>query len=83
VRPGVTTFATSYFALGCLHENKRVLIRMFSSHEWKFSRFAKTKDGKMVEDVVLDKDLWKNVITCLKGALPLIEVGWSSCFTVF
>ena len=56
---------------------------MFSSHEWKFSRFAKTKDGKMVEDVVLDKDFWKNVITCLKGALPLIEVGWSSCFTVF
>jgi len=47
---------------------------MFTSNEWKSDRFAKTNDGKIVEDVVLDKDFLKNTITGLKGALPLIEV---------
>jgi len=74
VRLGVTRFATSYLTLGCLHENKGALIRMFTSNEWKSSKFAKINDGKIVEDVVLDKEFWKNIITCLKGALPLIEV---------
>ena len=74
VRPGVTRFATLYLTLGCLHENKGALIKIFTSNEWKSSKFAKTNDGKIVEDVVLDKEFWKNIITCLKGALPLIEV---------
>nr|KYP48416.1 hypothetical protein KK1_029878 [Cajanus cajan] len=64
----------SYLTLGCLHENKGALIRMFTSNEWKSSRYAKTKDGKTVENVVLDKGFWGNIIICLKGALPLIEV---------
>ncbi|RDX78510.1 Pre-mRNA-splicing factor ATP-dependent RNA helicase DEAH1, partial [Mucuna pruriens] len=72
VRPCITRFATSYLTLGCLHENKGALIRMFTSNEWRSSRFAKTKDGKLVEDVVLDKEFWKNII--IKGACPLIEV---------
>ncbi|XP_068498554.1 uncharacterized protein [Phaseolus vulgaris] len=59
---------------GCLHENKGALIKMFTSDEWKSSKFAKTNDGKIVEEVVLDQNFWKNVIICLKGALPLIEV---------
>ena len=55
VRPDITHFATSYLILGCLHENNGFLIRMFSSDEWKSSRFAKTNDGKIFEDVVLEK----------------------------
>ena len=47
---------------------------MFTSNEWKSSKFAKTNDGKIVEDIVLDKKFWKNIITCLKGTLPLIEL---------
>nr|KYP42310.1 hypothetical protein KK1_036302 [Cajanus cajan] len=74
VRPGITRFATSYLTLGCLHENKGALIRMFTSNEWKSSRYAKTMDGKTIENVVLDKGFWSNIIICLKGALPLIEV---------
>jgi len=34
----------------------------------------KQNDGNMVEDVVLDKEFWKSIITCLKGAFTLIEV---------
>jgi len=47
---------------------------MFTSNEWKFSKFPKTTDGKIAEDVVLDKEFLKNIITCLKGALPLIKM---------
>jgi len=73
VRSGITRFATSYLTLGCLHENKRSLIRTFTSNEWKSRRLAAPNDRKTVEDV-LDKDFLKNIITCLKGALTLIEV---------
>ncbi|CAH9125516.1 unnamed protein product [Cuscuta epithymum] len=74
VRPGMTRFATSYLTLGCLHEKKGALIRMFTSRAWKSTRYAKTSDGKFVEDIILDKEFWKNIVTCLKAALPLIEV---------
>jgi len=49
---------------------------MFTSNEWKYNTFVKTKTnyGKIIEDVVLDKNFWKNIITCLNGTLPLIEV---------
>jgi hypothetical protein len=74
VRLKITHFATSYIILGCLHDHKGDLMCMFTSEEWKSSRFAKTKDEKLVEDIVLDKKFWKNIITCLKGASPLIKV---------
>ncbi|KAI5398935.1 hypothetical protein KIW84_064347 [Lathyrus oleraceus] len=74
VRPGTTRFATSYLTLGCLYENKEALIRMFTSKEWKSSKCAKLRDGKAIEDVVLDKYFWKNIVICLRGATPLIKV---------
>ncbi|MCI06915.1 HAT family dimerization domain containing protein, partial [Trifolium medium] len=49
-------------SLCVIHENKRVLIRMFTSKKWKSSEFTETKDGKSVEDLVLDKEFWKNVM---------------------
>ena len=74
VRPGMTRFATSYLTLGCLHEKKGALIRMFTSDEWKSSKFAKTKDGKMIENVVLDRMFWRDIVICLRGAYPLLHV---------
>lgn len=54
VRSGATRFATSYLTLGCLYENKKALIRMFTSKEWKSRKCEKLRDGKAIEDVVLD-----------------------------
>jgi len=51
---------------------------MFSSNEWKSSKFAKTINGKIVEDVVFNKEFWKNIITCLNGAFPLLSNGPSN-----
>jgi hypothetical protein len=47
---------------------------MFTSDQWKTSKFASSRDEKSVEDVVLDKDFWKGIVICLKGANPLIKV---------
>ncbi|XP_058774187.1 uncharacterized protein LOC131648448 [Vicia villosa] len=74
VRPAVTRFATSYLTLGCLMENKGGLIRMFTSYEWTVTKFAKTSEGKQVEEVVMDKEFWKDIVICCKGAYPLIKV---------
>ncbi|CAK8571066.1 unnamed protein product [Lathyrus sativus] len=69
-----TRFATSYLILGCLYENKEALIRMLTSKEWKSSKCAKLRDGKAIEDVILDQKNWKNIVICLRGATPLIKV---------
>ena len=60
--------------LGCLHENKGALVRMFTSDEWKSSRFAKTNDEKILGCGFRPK-FWKNIITCLKGALPHLSAS--------
>lgn len=38
-------------------------------------RFAKTKEGKAIAQIVLDSSgFWPNLLTCLKAALPLTTV---------
>ncbi|XP_068503640.1 uncharacterized protein [Phaseolus vulgaris] len=74
IRQANTRFATSYLTLGCLNENKKSLIRMFTSKEWQSSRCVKTRDGRLVENLVLNKGFWSNILNCLRGALPLIKV---------
>ncbi|XP_027340931.1 uncharacterized protein LOC113854230 [Abrus precatorius] len=74
VRPAITRFAASYLTLQCLNENKEALMRMFTSEQWKSSQVAKTKEGKHIENLVIDKEFWKNILNCLKGAYPLIQV---------
>ncbi|OIW17919.1 hypothetical protein TanjilG_00248 [Lupinus angustifolius] len=74
VRPSLTRFATSYLTLGCLNDNRTSLIRMFKSVEWKATKFARTHDERLVEDVVLDKEFWKSVVFVLKGAFRLMKV---------
>jgi hypothetical protein len=74
IRPGITRFATSYLCLGCLKDKRGALVRMFTSKQWNDGPFAKTKDGKLVQNTVLDKNFWKNVILCLWAAFPLLRV---------
>jgi hypothetical protein len=71
---GITIHDSVYLTLCCLHENKGALIRMFKSKEWKSSEFAKTMNGKYIEDAVLHKRFWKNVMICYKGIYPILEV---------
>ncbi|XLS68764.1 hypothetical protein HN51_019787 [Arachis hypogaea] len=61
VTSGMIRFATSYLILGCLNNKKGYLIRI---------KFAKTKDGKIIASVVLDKMFWKKVVILVEGYLP-------------
>lgn len=74
IRPAMTRFATSYLTLGCLNEHQNQLIDLFKSNEWKTSKLAKSKDGKIVQNAVLSKVFWKDVLNCLRGAFPLVKV---------
>lgn len=74
VRPGLTRFATSYLTLGCLNDNRGSLVGMFTSAEWKTTKYARSQEGRFIEDAVLDKEFWKNVVFVLKGAFPLMKV---------
>ena len=74
IRLAATRFATAYLTLSCLNELKGPLMSMFSSTEWKNSKFSSTKEGKQVARKVLDSRLWKNIVCCLKAAAPLISV---------
>ncbi|KAF1879893.1 hypothetical protein Lal_00022796 [Lupinus albus] len=47
---------------------------MFTSTEWKATKFARTHDGRLIGDVVLDKEFWKSIVFVLKGAFPLMKV---------
>ena len=73
IRPGATRFATAYLTLSCLIDNKARLMNLFSSNEWKASQYAKLVKGKKVQKMVLDSRFWKNVMTCLRAAIPLIQ----------
>ncbi|XLU77460.1 hypothetical protein S245_000881 [Arachis hypogaea] len=71
----MTRFATSYLTLGSLNEKKNLIIRMFISDEWKTSKCSKTRDEKKnIENIVLDKTFWKNIIHYLRGVYPLLHV---------
>ncbi|XLU93401.1 hypothetical protein S245_007753, partial [Arachis hypogaea] len=70
----MTRFATSYLALECLNDNKGSLIKIFLSNQWTSSKFAKTKDGKIIASVVLNNVFWKEMVICLRAAYPLLHV---------
>ncbi|KAH1193083.1 hypothetical protein GmHk_19G054192 [Glycine max] len=48
IRPAMTRFATTYLTLACLHELKASLMNMFSSEEWKTSKFGTSQEGRKV-----------------------------------
>ncbi|KAM4087712.1 hypothetical protein ACB094_07G016200 [Castanea mollissima] len=75
IRPAATRFATSYLKLSCLNEFKGELMTMFSSEQWRCSKFAKTKEGKTIHAIVMDNSgFWQLVVRCLKAAIPLLKV---------
>ncbi|XP_052727463.1 uncharacterized protein LOC108329753 [Vigna angularis] len=53
---------------------KASLLTMFSSEEWKTSKFGTSQEGRKVAHVVLDSRFWKNVSICLKAVAPLMVV---------
>ena len=75
IRLVATRFVTSYLTLSCLNEFKGELMIMFSSEQWRHSKFAKTREGKRIHAIVMDNHgFWLLVVKCLKAAIPLLKV---------
>ncbi|XLR62214.1 hypothetical protein HN51_005519, partial [Arachis hypogaea] len=72
--PFVTIHQRKRFGDTSLNEKKNSIIRMFISDKWKASKCSKTRDGKNIENIVLGKTFWKNIIDCLRGAYALFHV---------
>lgn len=48
---------------------------LFASNKWKSSKYSLTIEGKRIQRIVLDnRGFWQVLVTCLKGALPLVKV---------
>ena len=74
IRPAATRFATAYLTLGCLNDCKITLMSMFTSVQWRSSRYAKSEEGRQIQNCVLDSKFWHDVSECIKAAFPLIKV---------
>lgn len=74
IRPGATRFATAYLTLGCLNNCKITLMSMFTSVQWRSSRYSKSEEGRQIQNCVLDSKFWHDVSECIKAAFPLIKV---------
>lgn len=68
IKTGATRFATLYLILACLN---------VSSDQWKSSKFATTREGKLVEAIIFcSRCFWSHVdvTSCLRAAAPLIKL---------
>ncbi|XP_057719937.1 uncharacterized protein LOC130934380 [Arachis stenosperma] len=74
VRHAVTRFATSFFSLERLYEEKENTRRMFISDEWAKNKLLKEAKGRKATKIVLMPSFWNLVKYTLKILGPLVRV---------
>ncbi|XLS62021.1 hypothetical protein HN51_016249 [Arachis hypogaea] len=74
VRHAVTQFATSFFSLKRLYEEKENMRRMFTSDEWAKNKLSKEAKGRKATKIVLMPSFWNHVKYTLKILGPLVRV---------
>ena len=65
VRPAVTRFATSFLTLASMQKNKQGLKSLFVCDEWHNHKLAKTREGELVESIILPVPFWTKLENCL------------------
>ena len=65
-----------YLTLRCLNDYKMHLNTMFTSKQWRSSRFSRIEEGKQIQNCVLDIRFWYYVIICIKIIYFLVKVLW-------
>jgi hypothetical protein len=65
-----------YLTLRCLNDYKMHLNTMFTSKQWRSSRFSRIEEGKQIQNCVLDIRFWYYVIICIKIIYSLVKVLW-------
>ncbi|KAE8686406.1 3-hydroxyisobutyryl-CoA hydrolase 1-like [Hibiscus syriacus] len=74
VRPAINRFATAYITLCSIKVQKANLRKMFSSNEWRKSKYSKEHGGKRVASIVLKPTFWSTIMYILKMTGPLVKV---------
>ncbi|XP_039046239.1 uncharacterized protein LOC120186354 [Hibiscus syriacus] len=74
VRPAITRFATAYITLRSIQVQKANLRKMFTSDEWRKSKYSKEHGGKRVASIVLMPTFWSTIVYILKMTGPLVKV---------
>ncbi|KAJ9561060.1 hypothetical protein OSB04_006220 [Centaurea solstitialis] len=74
VRPAVTRFATAYITLRSIQVQKEKLRKMFTSNEWRLSKYSQEQGAKRVASFVLMPTFWSSIVWILKMTGPLVKV---------
>ncbi|KAK5774996.1 hypothetical protein PVK06_042862 [Gossypium arboreum] len=76
LRPALTRFATHFIQLDKITRQKQGLREMFSSNEYKESKWGQQKSGPTYEakKIILGKDFWKKANDLIKVYEPLVKV---------
>ncbi|KAA0052326.1 hypothetical protein E5676_scaffold113G001490 [Cucumis melo var. makuwa] len=74
VRPVKTRFATACITLSSIHPQKNNLRKMFTSDEWKDSKWSKEQQGRRVVHTILLTSFWTTIVFALKVSGPLVRV---------
>lgn len=73
-RSCVTRFATQFYTLQSVHENRSHLQVLFVSEQWTKSDFPKKPAGKRVERIVSKQEFWDNVYLACQILAPLVDL---------
>ncbi|CAM8978732.1 unnamed protein product [Rhodiola kirilowii] len=74
LRPAITRFATTFITFKSLYDQKANLRRMFTSDDWRKTKWSNEVGGRTCFKIVLMDSFWKNIHFALKLASPLVMV---------
>ncbi|XP_021856098.2 uncharacterized protein [Spinacia oleracea] len=73
LRPAKTRFSTAFITLSSIHKQQDNLRKMFTSQEWRTSKWAKEPGGKRAADTILMPSFWNGTVYALKLSGPLVR----------
>ncbi|PKA46753.1 hypothetical protein AXF42_Ash015647 [Apostasia shenzhenica] len=74
IRPGPTRFATTFIALKSIYDHYHELQTMVTSRGFNLWSGSKSKRGKEIKDIVLDKMFWNDCLIIIKIVSPLLRL---------
>ncbi|PKA62387.1 hypothetical protein AXF42_Ash009273 [Apostasia shenzhenica] len=74
IRPGPTRFATTFIALKSIYDHYHELQTMVTSRDFNLWSGSKSKRGKEIKDIVLDKMFWNDCLIIIKIVSPLLRL---------
>ncbi|XP_024190542.1 uncharacterized protein LOC112194547 [Rosa chinensis] len=74
IRPGPTRFATNYISLQSLFQKKAGLKQLFTCDDCVTSKYSRSKEGRRIEELILENMFWDNVQAVISIYEPLYGV---------